>query len=244
MLDPLNPHRIASTRRYAYTRFTLLTLVRCLLGFADAEFTRETGESVAKARVLYTTALELLDLPELKQQLDACDRKVGDLLLAIDSAAPVEVRGLARNVVAENLLKIRTPAALATATSPIGAVFANNADWPQRLARARSVVEEAVAAEAETVTVSSVLSRNATAVQNSRRVLLSQPSLDQPAKLAAQIAAADFTTAVSFVSKIERTALEKGPVALSWLRTNIAMSSAVNTNALLLGDVSAFWVSA
>src|SRR2546428_8314220 len=45
-------------------------------------------------------------------------RSVGDLLLAIDSAAPVEVRGLARNVVAENLLKIRTPAALATATSP------------------------------------------------------------------------------------------------------------------------------
>src|SRR5206468_11798933 len=102
----------------------------------------------------------LLDLPELKQQLDACDRKVGDLLLAIDSAAPVEVRGLARNVVAENLLKIRTPAALATATSPIGAVFANNADWPQRLARARSVVEEAVAAEAETVTVSSAIPAN------------------------------------------------------------------------------------
>src|SRR5207245_9616194 len=37
LLDPLNPLRIASTRRYAYTRFTLFTLVRCLLDYADAE---------------------------------------------------------------------------------------------------------------------------------------------------------------------------------------------------------------
>lgn len=38
----LNPHEIATKRANAYTAFTLMSLVRCLLDFADAEFTRST----------------------------------------------------------------------------------------------------------------------------------------------------------------------------------------------------------
>ena len=60
----LNPHDIAASRASAYTRFTLMTLVRCYLDFADAEFTRDDGESLARARALYATALELLSLSQ------------------------------------------------------------------------------------------------------------------------------------------------------------------------------------
>lgn len=62
----LNPHEIAAFRASAHTRFTLMTLVRCYLDFADAEFTRDEGESLARARTLYATALELLALPEMQ----------------------------------------------------------------------------------------------------------------------------------------------------------------------------------
>lgn len=62
----LNPHQIAAFRASAHTRFTLMTLVRCYLDFADAEFTRDEGESLARARTLYATALELLALPEMQ----------------------------------------------------------------------------------------------------------------------------------------------------------------------------------
>lgn len=62
----LNPHEIALVRANAYTHFTLMTLVRCYLDFADAEFTRDDGESVARARSLYTSALSLLALPEMQ----------------------------------------------------------------------------------------------------------------------------------------------------------------------------------
>jgi len=62
----LNPHEIAMVRANAYTHFTLTTLVRCYLDFADAEFTRDDGESVARARSLYTSALSLLALPEMQ----------------------------------------------------------------------------------------------------------------------------------------------------------------------------------
>ena len=53
--DPLNPHAIAELRTNTYTRFTLLSLIRCILDYADAEFTRDTGESNARARTLYQT---------------------------------------------------------------------------------------------------------------------------------------------------------------------------------------------
>jgi hypothetical protein len=62
----LNPHEIATVRASAHTQFTLMTLVRCYLDFADAEFARDTGESIARARSLYSTALQLLALPEFQ----------------------------------------------------------------------------------------------------------------------------------------------------------------------------------
>jgi len=62
----LNPHEIVAVRGNAYTRFTLMTLVRCYLDFADAEFTRDDGESIARARILYGTALQLLALPDMQ----------------------------------------------------------------------------------------------------------------------------------------------------------------------------------
>src|SRR6266567_1848947 len=72
LLDPLNPHAIAETRQGTYLRYTLLALVRCFLEFADSEFTLDTAESIPRARGLYITALELLDLQELYQQPDQC----------------------------------------------------------------------------------------------------------------------------------------------------------------------------
>jgi Tc toxin complex TcA C-terminal TcB-binding domain len=58
----LNPHDIARDRAIALNRFVVISLVRCFEQFADAEFTRDTNESVARARALYQTALDLLGL--------------------------------------------------------------------------------------------------------------------------------------------------------------------------------------
>jgi len=70
LLGDLNPHVIATKRKDAYTRFTLLAMVRCFLDFADSEFTNDTGESISRARTLYLSALDLLDLPELQTPKD------------------------------------------------------------------------------------------------------------------------------------------------------------------------------
>jgi hypothetical protein len=66
LLDPLDPHGIAVTRAGAHSRATLMSLIGCFLDFADAEFTRDTPESLPRARTLYLSALALLDTPDLE----------------------------------------------------------------------------------------------------------------------------------------------------------------------------------
>jgi hypothetical protein len=61
LIDSANPHQIAPTRLYPYTRSTIFLVVQCLLDFADAQFGTETAESMANARLLYLQAQDLLD---------------------------------------------------------------------------------------------------------------------------------------------------------------------------------------
>jgi len=72
LLDPLNPHFVAQTRRNAYTKYTLMNIVQCLFAYADREFTLDTIETVPIARKLYTTALNLLKAKELKLKTNLC----------------------------------------------------------------------------------------------------------------------------------------------------------------------------
>ena len=60
--DPLNPHAIAATRSNTYTRYTLMTITKCMQAYADSLYTEDTAESVPKARLLYQTANELISL--------------------------------------------------------------------------------------------------------------------------------------------------------------------------------------
>lgn len=64
--EDFNPHKVAQNRRNVYTRYTLMSLVQCLLAFADDQFTKQTDESIPEARALYLESLDLLDLPEMK----------------------------------------------------------------------------------------------------------------------------------------------------------------------------------
>ena len=64
----LDPFGLVANRPTPYSRYTLLSLIRCHLDFADAEFSRETDESVATARTLYLTARRLLGAAALVPQ--------------------------------------------------------------------------------------------------------------------------------------------------------------------------------
>ena len=63
--EELNPHFFARNRNAAYTRFTVMSIVECLLAYADSEFARGAPDANARARALYQSAVDLLDSPEL-----------------------------------------------------------------------------------------------------------------------------------------------------------------------------------
>jgi len=83
--DTLNPHTIAEIRKNSYIRYTILTIVHCLLDYADAEFSRATAESVPHARELYLEALDLLRTPAINQHTSICSDLIGSLDIRVGS---------------------------------------------------------------------------------------------------------------------------------------------------------------
>lgn len=72
LLDPLNPHLIAQTRTNAYTKYTLMNIIQCMISYGDREFTIDTIETVPNARKLYTEALDLMKVKELNIKPSKC----------------------------------------------------------------------------------------------------------------------------------------------------------------------------
>jgi len=94
LVDSLNPHDLASTRADAYTRFTLFSIVRCFLDFADADFAAGTTESVSRARDLYLTALDLLRAPELQPSAAVAGIALNPVMQALRQHAQLNLRKL------------------------------------------------------------------------------------------------------------------------------------------------------
>ena len=89
LLEGLNPHDIAvelSPRYNAYSRFTIMSIVRCFLEFADVEFTQGTNESITRARTLYIAALDLLN------DLDSSKASDGETLTFPSNPVPASLR--------------------------------------------------------------------------------------------------------------------------------------------------------
>jgi hypothetical protein len=87
----VNPHQFATQRANAYTRFTLLSIVSCMLSFADSEFTTDSFESLPRARSLYINAREVLDMPELSQPPTDQRVKMNPVIAALRGRAEVNL---------------------------------------------------------------------------------------------------------------------------------------------------------
>lgn len=117
----LAPFTLAATRPTPYSRATLLAVIRCHLDYADAEFTRETDESVAHARALYVTARRLLGAAQLKP-LEPTN--LGEPALAIPEVeslrtrAQVQLAGCGRAATSPECLAPRAPPPLSRSASP------------------------------------------------------------------------------------------------------------------------------
>jgi Tc toxin complex TcA C-terminal TcB-binding domain/FG-GAP-like repeat len=139
--DPLDPHATAALRPHSYTRGTLQPLIRCLLDYADTEFTQDTPESLERARILYQTAHDLLDEPVLRQHLGEC----ADVIVRIPAASPDPQLAPAIRTLQTRLGTVPDPAVAASAAARIAGTLDGETD---RSAADRVTAAERVAATA------------------------------------------------------------------------------------------------
>lgn len=144
-VDPLDPHAVARTRRETYTRFTALSIARCLQQYADAEFTLDTSESVPRARELYTRELELLASTGLLNKSDHCDALIGQLEISIRESFrehannPLYVTGV--NRIIHNLRSVKNTKKLASIIYHLEEVYTDPAfNGDEKLKKSQSVV--------------------------------------------------------------------------------------------------------
>jgi hypothetical protein len=140
--DPLDPHAIAETRRGSYLKFTLLSVIQCLLLAADAEFARATAESIPRARELYLEALELLGAQLLTAGVPSCESIIGALEVQIGDYDDAWVW----HDIQLRLLAIRDYADLSKTVKAIGGVLAGDQPVRDRLAAVVAMIEEVRAA--------------------------------------------------------------------------------------------------
>jgi hypothetical protein len=213
LLDPLNPHEIAATRRNTYTRFTILSIVRCLLEFADAEFTRDTAESVPRARLLYLTTLELLASSGLKQQFDLCADIIGNLDIELGDPYWNSTFFRLRREMA-GITNAEQLTALATAVKTV----LDNGEPPEvRFAKARDLIKAALAEIPPSQRLAEIVAEGSAASSRAQTSLLTIPAIAAAAEQVGVLAAQEFRQTVSLISGVTVDALTGEKIPLPWL---------------------------
>jgi hypothetical protein len=210
--DPLNPHAIAETRYGCYLRFTVISLIRCFLDYGDSEFTRDTAESVELARLLYLTALDLLDVNQLKQAVNKCPT----MIATIDLGVPDQYIAMSNDINQDAEL-INDMVLFQDTTAKVQAVMRGNAPWGDRLEQARQMVAAAKASAPAASTTGELLGQRTNQLVQTDRYLVADPDIAQDVDRAADISGKFFAQVVSSVSGYSLLQLETQAIDLPWL---------------------------
>ena len=214
LLDPLTPHAIAATRQNTYTRYTLLTIIRCLLDYADAEFSRDTPESNAHARRLYLTTLDLFEEAELKQSRNKCDEIIGVL---DDIPVPDDRWQVYLREIQDRLKTISDLHKLQSVVDEVREILTTDAPPEQRFVDAREILNQAIAALPPAPKLTSLIQENENAFRDVHRFFLADTSLATALESISNVAAEDFQRTVTMVTGISPEQLEQRSVNLAWL---------------------------
>jgi hypothetical protein len=226
LLDPLNPHTIAATRANTYTRYTLLSIIRCLVEFADAEFTRDTAESVPRADILYSTALGLFDTPELKQNPSMCQQLINTLRVQIDDPQWVPVwRSLQ-----QDLAGIDDPSVLTATIGRVKAALAANGSWALHFAQARMIITQAKNSLPLSPTLGTAIQVGASRLARAQAALLRALTLFYASQQIGTTFGTGLLQAVSNIAKVPLEKLEREGIALPALHNHTLI---IPQNALL-----------
>jgi 5-hydroxyisourate hydrolase-like protein (transthyretin family) len=179
LVDPIGPHEIAQTRDDAYRQFTLFSLVRCLIQYGDDEFTRDTPESIARARRLYQNALNLLE-DELGPMQHPCTELTvevkEEVLERVGDGDGFQSDGVARRL-ARAVDRIDVERELRELHEAIREIGSDEGSRSERIKRVSNAISSVSADGATATTLAQSLSRQHSAEETAYRTLLSDTDL-------------------------------------------------------------------
>jgi uncharacterized protein YjiS (DUF1127 family) len=220
----MDPHSIAAMRTNSYTRFTVSSIARCLIEFADQQFTKDTAETVPNAQRMYSEALELLRSSNIiKSPLEtACGSIVSqldvkDTLFAAVTYSPwfnswKELKERASKVSGQTSLQ----ALVNDIKTTMGTSFSSVTDLRQKMTNVSEKIGNAISAQVRSAITSkleNVTNRADLDRKLAVNVVLQNPTIATQAKQVAAAKTAVFTAAVSAVTNIVTSTLKTGTVA-------------------------------
>lgn len=216
LLDPLNPHSIAATRAFAYNKYTIITIVKTMIDYADSLYTMDTAETVPKARLLYEQALDLIGL--LKRDSDDCSSLLNELDITLDDGYWNRVIRSTIHV----LGGISDVQALTTARNQINTILAGTSSDQDKaiaiVATADSALATAAAIPANTI--SQALTNQQTQQTDATKVLLTDNQLNESLVAVSESSRSGFTQniqSISGYSDTTFTASHDDEAGFSWL---------------------------
>jgi hypothetical protein len=232
LLDPLNPHNIAETRRNTYTRFTLISIAQCLLDYANAEFTKDTSESVPRARELYRTALDLLKEDDLKPTDNVCDELIGNITIEVgEGYQPFLLASVAQ------LREFSQPAQLRPVIAEINAIAElPDLDDAERVSRIATTLDSAKSARPTAPPVRTVVAQKRNKGSVPQTAIIANSAIYKAANRSAEVAEADFNHAVMLASGFSVEELQEGQ-DLPWLRDRKSTEEPNNNGEILTAQV-------
>ncbi|WMJ75342.1 hypothetical protein RCC89_19575 [Cytophagaceae bacterium ABcell3] len=216
--DPLNPHSIAETRANSYTRFTVYSIAGCILEFADSEFTKDNAESIPKARMLYETALRLLDAEGLLPEDSNCAPIIEDLepLLPKDDHnwpywKPVWLE------IKSDLLRVKNREKLLNLSALIQNVLSETESIDEKFSQIRNLVNSAFETPEQFTFILSLITSGRVQSEDALNRLLANADLQEGLKHFISEAGKYYLNAVINVTGIMPEALTSDTVAIPWL---------------------------
>ena len=153
--DPLDVTNLAATRANTFTRGIIQLIISCLLDAGDAEFTVDTSESIERARLLYGSALTLLELDILNERYDGCADVIGRVTARFNDPTVRRIMGEIGGELSEALGESALTAALEVVARELTNGNGDGPDRAREYARRRlaeapppATLEESVASAA------------------------------------------------------------------------------------------------
>jgi hypothetical protein len=214
--DPINPHAVADSRQNSYTRYTVISIARCMLDFANSEFTKDDAETVPKARLLYEEAIELLQEEQLVAEEADCQHVIDGLLnyKPADSSwydwQPVWLG------IINDLYKISDKEVLNNAVSLITAKLAGSDALSVKMAYSRDVADDAQESPEIFSDIGALIASDRVTTRDAMLKILQNGNLGNLAEDMAYKFADEYLQSASLVTALPVETLQRTDFYLSW----------------------------